>query len=68
VRICTWVDCEEPAIKEQVAEDGNIWADLCVDHNKELSEATASENVVALMRAWVRAQGGAKEAALKGVV
>ena len=64
---CTWVDCESVAVAEQIAEDGNVWANLCEAHDAELSLAI-TEGVRPMMQAWVKAQGGAKEAALKGVV
>jgi hypothetical protein len=61
--VCTWVECAEPATVPQRGRDGSQWADLCADHDKQLSDAIASGNPKKLMSAYIKAQGGAKKAA-----
>lgn len=58
---CTWKGCTNPATKPQTAADGQQWANLCVDHEKEFMGAPLTPK--ALCRAWVLAQGGAAAAA-----
>lgn len=68
---CTWKDCEEPGTHRQTAADGEVWANLCDAHNKELDWAVLQSgeqgNVKALLSAWVKAQGGSKKAAARMV-
>jgi hypothetical protein len=64
-RSCTWQDCTRDGTREQIAQDGAVWAVLCEQHHKELDDAIGSMNPPVLMRAWVRAQGGAKKAAAR---
>ncbi len=65
---CTWVDCRLDAAHPQVAEDGEQWANLCEDHNKELEESldlAVSGNIKKMISSWIKAQGGSKKAAAR---
>jgi hypothetical protein len=62
---CTWMNCICDAVEPQVARDGQKWADLCVDQARFLKEAIDSGSAKRVVRAWVRAQGGAKAAATR---
>jgi hypothetical protein len=56
---CTWKECTERAAHEQRGNDGTVWANLCAQHHAELGAAIGSTDVRVLLRAWVRAGGGA---------
>jgi hypothetical protein len=60
---CTWVDCKKTAKVPEVASDGEVWANLCDEHHNELEEAIGCLEPKKLLRAWVRASGGAKKMA-----
>ena len=60
---CTYVDCQEAAVHDQVAKDGSVWARLCPAHYTELEGAISATDAPRMMRAWVRCQGGSKAAA-----
>lgn len=62
---CTWDGCTKAATVPQIARDGERWANLCAEHDAELNKAIDTSNVPALMRGWVKAQGGAKKAAAR---
>ena len=57
---CTWIDCDVEATHPQIAKDGEEWANLCDEHHEETEQALKSMVPEKLLRAWVRAQGGAK--------
>lgn len=61
---CTWENCNEKATFEEKRSDGSIWADLCDVHHKELEDAIEQLDVKKLLRAWIQALGGPKEAAM----
>ena len=61
-KLCTWMNCTSTATKAQIATDGQQWAHLCEAHFKEL-DAAMKTGVKQTLSAWVKAQGGAKEAA-----
>ena len=60
--VCTWKDCEALAEHPQVAEDGEVWANLCQDHHDVVEGAMTALEPRKLLWAWVNAQGGAKAA------
>jgi len=60
---CTWKDCEAPAEHPQVAEDGEVWANLCPQHHDVVEKALEAMEPRKVLWAWVNAQGGAKLAA-----
>jgi hypothetical protein len=62
---CTWADCTNPAIKKQVAEDGEVWANLCNEHAFQMDQSLneIATNPAKMLGAWVKAQGGSKKAA-----
>jgi hypothetical protein len=64
---CTWVDCVDEAKVKHLDRDGKPWAHLCCFHSGEMDDAadigSPSWKPGALMRCWIRAQGGAKAAA-----
>ena len=62
---CTWQDppdkdCTAEAMHPQVAKDGEVWANLCDAHDKELNDVITTEPFSAkrMLRNWVRAAGG----------
>lgn len=63
---CTWQDppdkqCERLAAIDHVSKDGETWARLCKEHDKELTDSQADPiNVPLMLRCWVRAGGGHK--------
>ena len=59
---CTWIDCTETAEQSMTSSDGTVWSRLCQTHAAEVEEAIVSGKPRALLRAWVRAQGGAEAA------
>lgn len=60
---CTWVDCTEPAAHPQHDKGGQVWADLCDEHDTVLSLAVNTGNVPMILCSWVRAKGGAEKCA-----
>lgn len=62
---CTWKDCNKEAKIPQILTDGNIWANLCEEHNKQLEDDIEQMKVKELVRDWILAQGGAKAAAAR---
>lgn len=63
--MCTWKDCGQPAAHDEVGKDGSVWARLCIGHHEELEAALDSLDVKAIMRAYIKAQGGANAAAAR---
>lgn len=59
---CTWQDCSATAQHEQVADDGDAWANLCAEHNQKLQASMASGDQRAIIADWIRAQGGPMKA------
>ena len=59
---CTWVDCQNDAKHPQHDSNGELWANLCDEHNEQFNIATDSPEPKRLLSVWVKAQGGAKEA------
>ena len=57
---CTWKNCSNEAVMEELDRDGRRWAYLCHPHHDELETAIKSMNAKAVMQAWVRAKGGAE--------
>ena len=61
---CTWVGCTRIAKFPQTTKDGEVWANLCAEHAKELeSGLTATAPII--LRNWVRAGGGAEKMAAR---
>jgi hypothetical protein len=60
--MCTWENCQEEAKHKQVGQAGNVWADLCDAHDKQLKEDLKGP-IPMVLAAWVKAQGGSKKAA-----
>ena len=70
---CTWVDCLEQGINPQFSKDGTEWACLCDEHHEKLEGVLDSARRVGsdavlptwanILDVWVKAQGGAAEAA-----
>ena len=61
--LCTWKDCNQYASSPQKDRNGKVWANLCIDHNKEIEGVLASPQPQSIMRVWVLATGGAKKMA-----
>lgn len=57
---CTWVGCGELGMHEQLDKLGNRWAYLCPQHHEELDNAIRSLVPRLVMKAWIRAHGGAQ--------
>ncbi len=64
---CTWVDCLKDASVPQIAKDGEVWADLCVEHDQRLIAAIDSGDPKQLLGLWVKAGGGHKKMAARMV-
>ena len=60
---CTWVDCLEQGINPQFSKDGKEWACLCDEHHLKLEGDLDSLDAKRILSSWVKAQGGAAEAA-----
>lgn len=60
---CTWKDCLQLACNPQLSEYGAEWANLCNAHEEELNAGIKSGDFKKLMRAYVRAKGGAEKSA-----
>jgi len=61
---CTWRDCESDGTNPQLDNKKREWANLCQEHHDEIENSIAADpfEPKRLMRAWIKAQGGAKEA------
>lgn len=66
---CTWMDpepgagrCQHEAKHVRRSKDGQPWANLCAVHHAELDAAINARpfNPARMVRAWVRASGGAE--------
>jgi len=57
---CTWKDCNGKANNPQVADDGEVWATLCDNHNDKL--ASAMNDPPRILSYWILAQGGTQGA------
>ena len=66
---CSWaskdVQCQHEGVVAQRGKDGSQWAELCPEHDRQLTEAVNSGDVKKLMAAYIKAQGGAKAAAAR---
>lgn len=58
---CTWADCSDLGTIEQRDKNGDLWATLCVKHSTELDAAVANFSPKEMLRAWVKASGGAEK-------
>ncbi len=56
---CSWADCLDTGLVEQRDKNGTLWATLCDKHSTELDEAVKIFDPKELLRAWVKASGGA---------
>lgn len=59
---CTWEGCDRLARNEQIASNGEVWADLCNEHAEEL-DGILDQEPKAILKKWIKAQGGSKRAA-----
>jgi hypothetical protein len=66
---CSWaskdVQCQHEGVVSQRARDGEQWAELCEEHDRQLTAAIESGDAKKLMGAYIKAQGGAKKAAAR---
>jgi hypothetical protein len=64
---CTWNEKDERCDKEakfpQIATDGEVWANLCEEHNAQLEQAIELLDARKLLSSWVKAGGGPKKMA-----
>lgn len=60
---CTWFECSNEAVREQRDEQGKVWANLCEDHDRQLTDSLCRGQAAQILSGWVKAQGGAKKAA-----
>ena len=56
---CTWKNCENEGIENQIGKDGKVWACLCKKHKEEFDTAFKENNTKGILRVWVLANGGA---------
>jgi len=66
-RVCTWEGCRKPATAVHKDSAGVAWADLCGTHDKQLTVVLGDPKPAAMMRAWIKAQGGAARTAKRVV-
>lgn len=60
---CTFEGCSLEAVHElKSRDDGEIWARLCEDHNKQIDDAIKAGDPKRVVGLWVKAQGGSKKA------
>jgi len=60
---CTWVKCENKAVRQQLDKNGIGWANLCEEHHILLEETLSDRTKVKQMLSyWIKAQGGAQRA------
>lgn len=59
---CTFEGCSTEAVHELKSRDGEIWARLCEDHNKQIADAIKANDYKRVVGLWVKAQGGSKKA------
>lgn len=72
---CTWQDptpdgrCQNPAEYPEREKTGEAWANLCKKHHEAYEKATDLKspewNPAGMLRAWVRAGGGAQKQAAR---
>lgn len=43
--------------------NGLVWTNLCTEHREELEVALSTKLPAIILKAWIKAQGGAKKAA-----
>ena len=58
---CTWKNCPNFSVHDELDKDGNIWARLCEKHKKELDDAIENFDPRKILRVWVLASGGAEK-------
>jgi len=58
--ICTWKDCNKKGKFSQLDKNGNEWANLCEEHNRELDESIGLD-FKKMLSSWIKASGGAKK-------
>lgn len=56
---CSWADCSDNGVIGQRDKNGTLWATLCDKHSTELDKAVEVFDPKELLRAWVKASGGA---------
>lgn len=62
---CTWYNCREGAVHQEVDRDGSPWAALCQFHHDKLEAACRNKEMGKVLGIWVLAQGGPKAAAAR---
>lgn len=62
---CTWEGCTQTAKHESRSTTGEKWADLCDEHEHQLSASLTSGGPGSILSSWIKAQGGAKAAAAR---
>lgn len=64
---CSWaskdVQCQHEGVVPQKGRDGSQWAELCEEHDRQLTAAIDSGDAKKLMSAYIKARGGAKKCA-----
>jgi hypothetical protein len=60
---CTWKGCGNTAAHPQTSKSGEVWANLCDQHNAELEAALMGGSARRILSVWVLAAGGAKKMA-----
>jgi hypothetical protein len=60
---CTWVGCDNKASCLQESKDGEIWANLCEEHEAKQVKDIKEGNIKAMLSNWVKASGGSDKLA-----
>lgn len=66
---CSWnskdAQCHHEGVVPQRGRDGSQWAELCEEHDRQLTAAIESGDAKKLLGAYIKAQGGSKAAAAR---
>lgn len=64
---CTWKECEKESVTERKRDNGQVWANLCYEHDKQLNDALINigkeGGTKNLLRCWVLSRGGTEKMA-----
>ena len=58
---CTWKGCKNKGSVVQLDRNGEMWAKLCEEHNKQLKEAIDLGDPKTILKCWIKASGGAEK-------
>lgn len=62
---CRWEGCKRIGPWTETDRNGLIWTNLCTQHHEDLEMALGTKLPAAILKVWIKAQGGAKKAAAR---